>query len=66
MAEVGEVIAGLTDEELAADATGATGPGYPEAGSYPTRRCLGAIVNEEWWHHRYAVRDLAVLEERKR
>jgi hypothetical protein len=25
-------------------------------------KCLQVILNEEWQHHRYAVRDLAVLE----
>jgi hypothetical protein len=40
-------------------------PGYPPAGSYPVRRCLRAIVNEEWLHRLYAERDLAVLEQRR-
>jgi len=39
-------------------------PSYPPAGSYPVRRCLRAIVNEEWLHRLYAERDLAVLEQR--
>jgi uncharacterized damage-inducible protein DinB len=53
--------AGLTDEALAAETT-VTGPGYPEAGSFAVRRCLGAVVAEEWWHHRFAERDLTILE----
>ena len=60
MARVREVISGLTDEQLAGD-TEVTGPGYPEAGTYAVRRCLGAVVNEEWWHRRFAERDLEVL-----
>jgi hypothetical protein len=28
------------------------------------RRCLGAVVNEEWLHREFAERDLAVLERR--
>jgi hypothetical protein len=28
----------------------------------PLRRCLGAIVIEEWEHHLFANRDLTVLE----
>jgi hypothetical protein len=57
-------LAQLTDGALA-DETAVTGPGYPEAGSYAVRRCLGAVVNEEWWHHRFAERDLSILESRR-
>jgi len=39
-------------------------PGYPESQSFPVRRCLGAILNEEWEHRLYAERDLAALESR--
>jgi hypothetical protein len=60
----GELLAGLTDEQLGGDTT-VTGPGYPAAGSYAVRRCLRAVVNEEWWHHRFAERDLSVLEARR-
>jgi hypothetical protein len=28
------------------------------------RRCLRAVVVEEWEHHRFAERDLTVLEQR--
>ena len=50
----------LTDEQLAAE-TAVTGPGYPDAGSYAVQRCLRAVVAEEWWHHRFAERDLTAL-----
>jgi uncharacterized damage-inducible protein DinB len=63
MARVREVIESLTDEELAGART-VTGPGYPEAGTYAVRRSLGAVVNEDWWHRRFADRDLTVLEAR--
>lgn len=39
-----------------------TEPGYPALKSFPVRRCLRAILNEEWQHRLYAERDLAVLE----
>jgi hypothetical protein len=55
--------AGLSDEALAGDTT-VTGPGYPEAGGYAVQRCLRAVVAEEWWHHRFAERDLTLLESR--
>jgi hypothetical protein len=64
MARVGEVIADLTDERLGAMTVPVLEPGYPAPESFPVRRCLGAILSEEWEHRRFAERDLAVLEER--
>ena len=43
---------------------GGSGRCYPASESYPIRRCIGAIVIEEWEHHLFANRDLAVLEGR--
>ena len=51
----------LTDEGLQRSTT-VTGPGYPEAGTYAVTRCLNAVLDEEWWHRRFAERDLTVLE----
>jgi len=64
MARVAEFIAGLTDERLAGMTEPVLEPGYPASESYPVRRCIGAILNEEWEHRRFAERDLAVLESR--
>ena len=64
MATVREVFAGLTDESLAGMTEPVTEPGYPAPESYPVRRCLRALVNEEWEHRLIAERDLAVLESR--
>jgi DinB family protein/pentapeptide repeat protein len=66
MAVVREVIAGLTDEVLAGSTDPVPAPGYPPAGAYPVRRCLQAVVSEEWEHRLFAERDLAVLETRAR
>ncbi len=66
MRTVHDVIATLTDDVLGGDTDPVPPPGYPPAGSYPVRRCLRAIVNEEWLHRLYAKRDLAVLEQRGR
>jgi hypothetical protein len=55
--------AGLTDARLGSEVT-VTGPGYPEAGTYAVPRCLHAVLDEEWWHRRFAERDLEVLEAR--
>jgi len=47
---------------VSAGETTVTGPGYPEAGSYAVTRCLNAVLDEEWWHRRFAERDLSALE----
>jgi uncharacterized protein YjbI with pentapeptide repeats len=58
------VLARLTDTDLAGTTDPIPAPGYPPAGTYPVRRCLQAVVTEEWEHRLIAERDLAVLEER--
>ena len=64
MATVRQVLADLTDDKLAGMTEPVTEPGYPEPESFAVRRCLGAVVNEEWEHRLYAERDLDVLESR--
>jgi hypothetical protein len=55
----------LTDGELAEVRTAPDEPGHPN-GEHTVLRCLHVVMNEEWEHHRYTVRDLDVLEgERK-
>jgi hypothetical protein len=66
MRTVHDLIATLTDDVVAGQTDPVPPPGYPPAGSYPVRRCLGAVVTEEWLHRLYAERDLAVLERRGR
>ena len=63
MALVRGIVDGLTDTELGRLCTRAPAPGYPEE----TRRSASAsrvVMEEECEHHRYAMRDLAVLEAR--
>lgn len=64
MGTVRRVVAELTDEKLAAMTDPVTEPGYPESESFPVRRCLQAILSEEWEHRLYAERDLDVLDSR--
>ena len=64
MATVRQVLAGLTDAELAGMTEPVTEPGYPPPQSYAVRRCLQAILTEEWEHRLFAERDLSVLEAR--
>jgi uncharacterized protein YjbI with pentapeptide repeats len=62
MATVRQVLADLTDERLADMTEPVMEPGYPEPGSFAVRRCLQAILSEEWEHRLYAERDLDALE----
>jgi DinB family protein len=61
MAAMRRVVEGLTEAEL--DRTCGRKPAdpYPDQ-EYVVRRCLKVVLKEEVEHHRYAVRDLAVLE----
>ena len=61
MGTVREVIDALTDQRLAGRTTPVDEPGYPASESYAVSRCLRAVLHEEWWHRRYAERDLATL-----
>ena len=62
MATVRGVLADLTDEGLDGVTEPVLAPGYPESESFAVRRCLRAIINEEWHHRLYAERDLDALE----
>jgi hypothetical protein len=64
VATVRQVITDLTDEQLTGMTERVAEPGYPEPESFPVRRCLQAILNEEWSHRLYAERDLDVLDAR--
>lgn len=57
-------LATLTDDDLARDTVPVDAPGWPEPEAFPVRECLLTVLTEEWWHRRYAERDLAVLEAR--
>lgn len=62
---VRRVLDDLTPERLAGHTDPVEGPGWPPADAYPVREVLQTVIDEEWWHRRYAERDLAVLEERE-
>jgi len=63
MDEVQQAIAAVTPEELDRVCLPPGAPGHP-AGPHTVQKCLHVILNEEWEHHQYAVRDLASLETR--
>ena len=56
--QVTDFLAAVTPEELAAERRNPHDPAYPET----VLSCLHVILEEEWEHHRYAVRDLDVME----
>jgi uncharacterized protein YjbI with pentapeptide repeats len=64
MATVRQVLTELTDSKLASMTEPVLEPGYPEPESFAVRRCLQAILTEEWEHRLYAERDFDVLESR--
>jgi hypothetical protein len=57
VAMVRDFLAGVTTAELAASRPNPHEPGERET----TRSCLHVILEEEWEHHRYAVRDLDAI-----
>jgi len=57
VARVTEYLTGASSDDL--ERTGAVlGAGTP-----PVRTCLHVVFDEQWAHHRYAQRDLSVLEQ---
>lgn len=58
VAMVRDFIAGVTPDELSAPRKNPHAPEYPET----VRSCLHVILEEEWEHHRFAVRDLGLIE----
>lgn len=60
-AMVRDVIASLTDEQLASEVT-RTEPGWPQIEGFPLKECLRIVLNEEWEHRLYAERDLVTLQ----
>lgn len=65
MDEVREVMGSATATELERICVPPPTPGHPRR-DRTVLKCLHVILNEEWQHHRYAVRDLAVLEAAQR
>ena len=58
VAMVRDFLATVTPDELAETRTNPHDPDHPQT----TLSCLHVILEEEWEHHRYAVRDLDAIE----
>ncbi len=65
MGTVHRLLDGLVDADLDREVVVPEGPGWPPAGDrFPLREPLLVVLGEEWWHRRFAERDLDVLERR--
>lgn len=58
-----EWIDGASEDDLRRPVTAPDPTGHPQ-GAFRPIDCLRVILREEWWHHQYATRDLALLEAR--
>src|SRR4051812_15306200 len=54
-------LADATDADLATTNLPPDPDGHPQ-GPHRVLDCFRVVLDEEWWHHQYATRDLAVLE----
>ena len=57
-AEMQRYVEDIDDDVLTTARPPATGPGFPPAEARTPLACLRVVFNEEWAHHRFAVRDL--------
>jgi hypothetical protein len=55
---VHDILATVTSDDLATTRKNPWAPEYPET----ALSCLHVILQEEWEHHRYAVRDLDAID----
>ena len=63
MAVMRRIVDGLTDADLGRPCRRSPAPGYPDE-ERTVIDCVAVVMDEEIEHHRFAVRDLAVLEAR--
>jgi DinB superfamily/Pentapeptide repeats (8 copies) len=61
MTVIRRIVDALTDSEMERICTRSPAPGYPHE-DRPVLECIAVVIDEELEHHRFATRDLAVLE----
>lgn len=61
VAMVRAFLEGTTQEDLDRVREPNTAPGWPPPAPRTATSCLHVIFNEEWEHHQFAVRDLALI-----
>jgi hypothetical protein len=59
---VGDWLAGASVDDLGRAVAPRDDPSWPPPGTRRVVDSLHVVFDEEWWHRRYAVRDLTVLE----
>lgn len=59
MTTVREYLRSITDDDLRSECGPNTAPGFPPPQTRRVVQCLQVILDEEWAHHQFAVRDLA-------
>jgi hypothetical protein len=64
-AKVRQFLAAVPTDEVNRIRPANMSPGYPPSEPRTPMSCLHILFNEEWAHHRFAVRDLAILERRR-
>lgn len=61
LARLRDYLSTATQADLSAMVSAPDPTGHPQ-GTHRVLDCFGVVLREEWWHNRYATRDLAVLE----
>ena len=61
MDRVGQFLATVTADELCRPRRNNDAAGYPPATEDTVLGCLHVVMDEEWNHHQYAIRDLSIL-----
>jgi hypothetical protein len=61
MDSVRRFLALATEDDLRRPRVGNDPDGYPPPSEHSVLACLHVVMDEEWNHHQYAIRDLAVL-----
>lgn len=62
MAQVRTFVHSATQDDLDRIRESNSAPGWPPPASRAATACLHVIFNEEWTHHQFATRDLAIIE----
>lgn len=61
LAKMREFVAGVFDDDLSRPRLTGSGPGWPPPGTRTALECLRVILDDEWAHHRFAIRDLDAI-----
>jgi hypothetical protein len=57
-------LSSASEDDLRRPVTAPDTTGHPQ-GAFRPIDCFRVVLREEWWHHRYATRDLTILEARR-